>query len=158
MENNTVKLSLFDVTNINSPTETAKYIVEGDWTYSDALNDPKAFLFDEAKELLVIPVSITRYGVVDPEVANASEVRAASSTQGYWQGAYVFKLTLTDGFELRGEITHRDTTQQYYWYDDYNQNVKRALYIDDTLYTISNSKVKLNSLTDLTLITEVKLN
>ena len=65
IENNTLKLSLFDVTNVNSPTEMAKYIIEGDWTYSEALNDPKAFLFDKAKELLVIPVSIVHYGVID---------------------------------------------------------------------------------------------
>ena len=65
MENNTVKLSLFDVTNVNNPTEIAKYIVQGDYTSSDALYEPKAFLFDKAKELLVIPVSITQYGVID---------------------------------------------------------------------------------------------
>jgi uncharacterized secreted protein with C-terminal beta-propeller domain len=162
MENNTLKLSLFDVTNINSPTEMAKYIIKGDWTYSEALNDPKAFLFDKAKELLVIPVSITRYGVVEPGAANATgrEVGIEFSSQGYWQGAYVFKLTLTGGFELRGGITHQDnsTSQQYYWYGDYSQNVNRALYINNTLYTVSNSKVKLNSLTDLAQIAEVKLS
>jgi uncharacterized secreted protein with C-terminal beta-propeller domain len=161
IENNTVKLSLFDVTNISSPTEMAKYIVEGDWTYSEALNDPKAFLFDKSKELLVIPVTITQYGVLktDPGAVNATgkEDSIALSTQDYWQGAYVFKLTLTDGFKLRGGVTHQDnsTSQQYYWYGD---NVNRALYIDDTLYTVSNAKVKLSSLTNLTEIAQIKLS
>jgi inhibitor of cysteine peptidase len=164
IENNTVKLSLFNVTNISSPTEMAKYIVEGDWTYSEALNDPKAFLFDKAKELLVIPVTITQYGILksDPGAVNATgkEDSIALSTQDYWQGAYVFKLTLTDGFELRGGVTHQDnsTSQQYYWYGDSSKNVNRALYIDDTLYTVSNAKVKLNSLTNLTEIAEIKLS
>ena len=164
IENNTVKLSLFDVTNINSPTEMAKYIIEGDWTYSEALNDPKAFQFDKAKELLVIPVAITRYGVVesDPGAVNATGKidGIALSTQDYWQGAYVFKLTLTGGFELRGGVTHQDnsTSQQYYWYGDISKNVNRALYIDDTLYTVSNARVKLNSLTNLTEIAEIKLS
>jgi uncharacterized secreted protein with C-terminal beta-propeller domain len=164
MENSTVKLSLFDVRSINSLTEMAKYIIEGDWTYSEALNDPKAFLFDKAKELLVIPVSITRYGVVegDPGAVNATRKEAgiAFSTQNYWQGAYVFKLTLTGDFELRGGVTHQDnsTNQQDYWYGDYSKNVNRALYIEDTLYTVSNAKVKLNSLTDLTEIAEIKLS
>ena len=160
MENSTVKLSLFDVTNVNAPREIAKYIIEGDWTNSEALNDPKAFLFDKAKELLVIPVSITRFGVVEPGAANATGKEVGIATQGYWQGAYVFKLTLTGGFELRGGVTHQDnnTSQQYYWYGDYSQNVNRALYIDNTLYTVSNSKVKLNSLTDLAQIAEVKLS
>jgi uncharacterized secreted protein with C-terminal beta-propeller domain len=164
MENSTVKLSLFDVTNINSPREMAKYVIEGDWTYSEALNDPKAFLFDKTKELLVIPVSITQYGVVDGDPGTVNETRKeaeiAFSTQTYWQGAYVFKLTLTSGFELRGGITHQDnsTSQQDYWYGDYSKNVNRALYIDDTLYTVSNAKVKLNSLIDLTEIAEIKLS
>ena len=159
MENNTVKLSLFDVTNVNNPTEIARYIVQGDYTSSDALYEPKAFLFDKAKELLVIPVSITQYGVIDGgNVAPPSgkDVGVAPLQGGYWQGAYVFKLTLA-GFELEGGITHQENTNQQYYYGDYNLNVNRALYIDNTLYTLSNGKVKLNSLTDLTQIAEINL-
>jgi inhibitor of cysteine peptidase len=164
IENNTLKLSLFDVTNVSSPTEMTKYIIEGDWTSSEALNDPKAFLFDKAKELLVIPVSIVQYGVIksEPGAINETNIEAGTvfSTQAYWQGAQVFKLTLTGGFELRGGITHQDnsTIQQGYWYGDYSKNVNRALYIDNTLYTVSIAKVKLNNLTDLTEIAEIGLS
>ncbi len=157
MENNTVKLSLFDVTNVNNPTEIAKYIVQGDYTSSDALYDPKAFLFDNAKELLVIPVSITQYGVINSGNVvppSGKDVGIAPLQGGYWQGAYVFKLTPA-GFELEGGITHQETTNQQNYYGDYNLSVIRALYIDNTLYTISNGKVKLNSLTDLTQIAEI---
>lgn len=152
MENNTVKLSLFDVTNVNAPTETARYIIEGDWTYSDALYDPKAFLFDKQKDLLVIPVSITQYGYI-----NGAEKEDALQG-GYWQGAYVFKLTLASGFELRGGITHQENVTSAPYMIDYNANVNRALYIGNTLYTVSNAKVKLNSLADLSPIAEVKLD
>jgi uncharacterized secreted protein with C-terminal beta-propeller domain len=152
MENNTVKLSLFDVTNVNAPTETARYIVEGDWTYSDALQDPKAFLFDKQKELLVIPVSLTEYGYVD----GAGKEDALQG--GFWQGAYVFKLTLADGFELRGGITHQENATSAPYLIDYNASVNRALYIGNTLYTVSNAKVKLNSLADLSPIAEIKLD
>ena len=163
MENNNVKLSLFDVTNVNAPIEIAKYIVQGDYTSSDALYEPKAFLFDEAKQLLVIPVSITQYGVVDGGVfppPSGKEIGIAPIQGGYWQGAYVFKLTLANGFELSGGVTHQETStsQDYYWYGDYNLNVNRALYIGNTLYTVSNAKVKLNSLIDLTQIAEIKLS
>ena len=152
-ENNTVKLSFFDVTNVNAPTEIAKYIVEGDWTDSEALQEPKAFLFDKQKELLVIPISITNYGVVD------SSGREIYMQGAYWQGAYVFRLTLTDGFTLRGGITHAEnaTSSSYYYGFAYGQQVNRALYIGNTLYTVSNAKVKLNSLDTLALIAEVNL-
>jgi inhibitor of cysteine peptidase len=159
MENSTVKLSLFDVTNVNSPTEIARYIVQGDYTSSDALYEPKAFLFDKAKELLVIPVSITQYGLIGEGSVvppTDKDVAIAPLQGGYWQGAYVFKLTLT-GFELKGGITHQEDTNQQNYYGDYNLNVNRALYIDNTLYTVSNGKVKLNTLTDLTQIAEINL-
>ena len=163
MENSTVKLSLFDVTNVNAPTEMAKYIVDGDYSYSQAQNEPKAFLFDKAKQLLVIPVSITQYGVVsDGGVVPPRTADGATSTSfgqgGYWDGAYVFRLTAENGFELQGGITHQTSTTQQYWYGDYNMMINRALYIDNTLYTISNAEIKLNSLTDLTQIAEVKLS
>ncbi len=154
-EDSTVKLSLFDVSNVNNPTEIAKYIVEGDWTDSEALHEPKAFLFDKQKELLVIPISKNNYGVVDSGVD--SESRDSYLEGGYWQGAYVFKVT-TSGFTLRGGITHQDTAiPQYYGYD-YNTMVHRALYIGNTLYTVSNAKLLLNNLGTLALITEVKLS
>ncbi len=157
MENNTVKLSLFDVTNVNAPTEIAKYIVQGDYTYSEAQYEPKAFLFDRTREgLLVIPVAINRYGELEP----SKDIATTLTQSGYWQGAYVFKLTLAGGFELRDGITHQDaaTSQEYYWYGDYNRNINRSLYIGNTLYTISNSMVKLNGLSDLKQIAEVKLS
>jgi uncharacterized secreted protein with C-terminal beta-propeller domain len=150
-EDNNVKLSLFDVSNVNNPTEIAKYIVEGDWTDSEALQEPKAFLFDKEKELLVIPVSKTTYGVVDTRDGESTATQG-----GYWQSAYVFKAT-ANGFTLRGSITHQDTTSSQY-YGDYNKMVHRALYIDNTLYTISNAKVLLNSLDTLALITTVNLS
>jgi uncharacterized secreted protein with C-terminal beta-propeller domain len=53
VENDTLKLSLFDVTDINNPTEIASYTVEANYSTSSALTDPKAFLFDLQKQLLV---------------------------------------------------------------------------------------------------------
>ena len=152
-EDNTVKLSLFDVSNVYAPTEVAKYIVEGDWTDSEALHEPKAFLFDKQKELLVIPISKTNYGVIEIRDDETFEQQT-----GFWQGVYVFKAT-TSGFTLRGGITHQEdtTSSQYYGYD-YNMRVHRALYIDNTLYTVSNTKVLLNNLDTLALITEVNLS
>ncbi len=153
-EGNMVKLSLFDVSNVNDPKEVAKYIVEGDWTDSQALQDPHAFLFNKEKKLLVIPISMTNYGVIDTRDGESSALQG-----GFWQGAYVFKLT-TSGFEFRDGITHQEntTSSQYYYGYDYNMWVHRALYIDNTLYTLSNGKVMLNSLDTLALIAAVNLS
>ena len=156
-EDNTVKLSLFDVSNVNSPTEVAKYIAEGDYTDSEALQEPKAFLFDKQKELLVIPISITQYGVISPDDAVDSDSKVYIEG-GFWQGAFVFKVN-PSGFILRDGITHQEDSSgaQYYYGYDYNKWVHRSLYIENTLYTISNEKVLLNNLDTLALITEVVL-
>ena len=153
-EGNNVKLSLFDVSDVNNPTEIAKDIVEGDWTDSEALQEPKAFLFDKEKELLVIPVSKTNYGVVDTK-----DGESIATQGGFWQGAYVFNVT-TSGFTLRGGITHQENTTdtQYYYGYDYNMWVHRTLYINNTLYTVSNAKVLLNNLNTLALIADVNLS
>jgi len=73
-----------------------------------------------------------------------------------WQGVYVFDVDL-DGIELKGKIAHEsDEEGDEYWYGggDY---VRRSLYMDDVLYTISNSKKKANDLGDLSDISEVEL-
>jgi inhibitor of cysteine peptidase len=154
MENSTaVKLSLFDVTNVNAPKEIARYIVQGDYTYSEALYEPKAFLFDKAKQLLVIPVSVNEYGVLNPGIPELDGGVTNNLGGFFWQGAYVFRLTLAGGFELKGTVTHSSETYNY----GYNESVNRALYIGNTLYTISQTMVKLNSLTNLAPIAEVNL-
>jgi inhibitor of cysteine peptidase len=140
-----VKLSLFNVTDVTAPTEAAQpYIVLADWSDSTVLNDHKAFLFDKSKQLLSIPVSINRIGIRGDEHYSV----------GYWQGAYVFSIDLSDGFVLRGNVTHLeddvDGWEGSYW-------VKRTLCIENVLYTVSDKKVRMNILEDLTPINEVIL-
>lgn len=172
MENETLKLSLFDVTDVNNPTEIANYTVEGNYTSSTALNDPKAFLFDLQKQLLAIPVSITNYGEIYLQSSQTLPPSAPGvspsiiSSYGYWQGAYVFSLNLNSGFTLKGTVTHLNETllnnQGYltdsstYW-NSQNYWITRSLYIGNTLYTISNAELKLNSLTDMTQIAQIDL-
>ncbi|MEM2952653.1 MAG: beta-propeller domain-containing protein [Candidatus Bathyarchaeia archaeon] len=134
-ENNSVKISIFDVSNVNSPIEIDKYTVPGAWSDTLVLEDHKAFLFDKAKELLAMPVSI-----YDPYKGSV------------WQGAYVFKITTSYRLIWRGSISHQEPSitgwDSSYW-------VKRTLYIENVLYTVSERKIKMNSLEDLSLINEI---
>jgi inhibitor of cysteine peptidase len=173
-ENSTVKLALFDVTDMNNPVEIAKYIIgqNADYADSNALYDPKAFLFDLSKQLLVIPVSVTTYGQinygdkvvppVEPGAIPSGSTSTPSSTPidtgSYWQGAYVFNLTPTSGFTLKGGVTQQDNSSLTNPYgNSYDQTITRALYISNTLYTLSNSKVQLNDLDSLGLVGSVNL-
>jgi inhibitor of cysteine peptidase len=140
-QDNNVKLSLFDVTDVTAPTEIAKYIVEAEYSDSPVLYDHKAFLFDKPKQLLALPVSI-----------NMLWIKRGNS--GYWQGAYIFDISLEQGFMLKGTITHQDIADQF----EYDYGVKRILYIGDVLYTVSDIKVKMSNLETLAEINEVDIS
>jgi len=139
-QDSNLKLSLFDVTDVTAPTETAKYIIEAEYLDSPVLYDHKAFLFDKTKQLLALPVSTSMLWIRD-------------GNSGYWQGAYIFDLSLEQGFTLEGKITHQNVADQF----EYDLKVERILYIDNVLYTISNNKVKMNDLESLEPLNEIKL-
>lgn len=123
---------------LSAPKNITEYKIEGIWSDTLVLTEHKAFLFDKLKELFVIPVSIS-----------FDQYKGS-----LWQGAYVFNITLSDGLVLRGNVTHQEVING--WYSGYL--VKRALYIESVLYTVSDKKIKMNSLEDLVFIKEIELS
>jgi len=149
-----LKIALFDITDIQNPVEEAKIVIGDRGTDSPALYDHKAFLFDREKELLVIPVSL--YEITQEVKDRYVESNGTTDLTGTFtfQGAYVYRLSLENGFELKGRITHQTAgdmqqTKDYWYWGSSDTDITRALFIGDTLYTISGSMVKMNSLTDL---------
>ncbi len=143
-----LKLSLFDVSNPSSPTDTSDFTVGERGTDSPALTDQRTVLFDRTLDLLVLPIEVV--GQIPPSLL------APGYSGPVFQGAYVFQVTLQNGIVLRGSITHilnRElpsyTTSAYY--------VTRALYIGSVLYTISTAMIRMNSLTDLSELASVSL-
>src|SRR4030043_354100 len=151
-----VKISLFDVSDVSNPREISKYEIGDRGTDSPVLWDHKAFLFDKERNLLVMPVLEAK---VD-ESLYPGEVRPDAYGGPVRQGAYVFDISIDNGLQLRGKITHienvTDPEQEYYYY--YSPfAVERSLYIDNVLYTISQAKIMMNSLESLDYINEVEL-
>jgi len=145
-----VKISLFDVSNVSNPKQIANYTIGDRGTDSPILRDHKAFLFDKSKNLLVIPVLVSE---ID-ETKYPEGVPSYVSGTPVWQGAYVFNITLSDGLVLRGSITHLENGINI---GDNSHWVNRALYIEDALYTLSDRKIKMNSLEDLAFLKEIEL-
>jgi uncharacterized secreted protein with C-terminal beta-propeller domain len=149
-----VKMSLFDVSDVSDPKEVSKYVIGDRGTNSEALYDHKAFLFDKDKNLLVIPILLAEIDESDypdgvPDNAYGDFV---------YQGAYVFSLSIEDGFALKGRVTHATEgflKSGYYFYSPLS--VKRSLYMDDVLYTISDGMIKMNSLENLEEINSLDL-
>lgn len=147
-----VKISLFDVSNVSQPVQIANYTIGDRGTSSPVLSDPKAFLFDKSKNLLVIPVLEAK---VDQSQYPPGQVPAGAYGQPVWQGAYVFNVSLDGGLTLEGKISHMENGTDIYNQDYY---VQRSLYIENVLYTISNAKVQLNNLEDLSLIKDIQIS
>ena len=136
-----IKVALFDVTDVANPKEMYKVVIGDRGSDSPLLYDHKALLFDKATGLLSFPVT----------VAEIKDKTAAYDPSTYgdivFQGAYVYNLSLTDGFKLWGTISHYDANEVanqsgYYWYGE--KDIQRVLYIGDYLYTVSRGMVKAN--------------
>jgi len=150
-----VKISLFDVSDVENPREIAKYVIGDRGTDSPILRDHKALLFDEKRNLLVIPVLVAE---IDEE-KYPEGVPPNAYGDYVWQGVYVFTINET-GIYLRGRVTHIDNPDDlaksgFYFKSEYS--VKRALYIENLLYTISEKKIKNNKLTTLQQVNEIEL-
>jgi inhibitor of cysteine peptidase len=141
-----LKLSLFDVSDVSQPKEVDNYVIGESGSDSYALRDHKAFLFSKDKNLLVMPASLREDSI--------------SGRSNYFRGALVFTVN-NKGFELKGKISHSahedlENNEDRY-YANYEESVKRGLYIDDTLYTFSDRYLKMNKLDNLDLVKNLEL-
>ena len=138
-----VKLALFDVTDVEHPRQIDKVEIGYAGTDSAALYDHKAFLFSKEKNLLVLPIrQVTTAGT-------AGQLPVYDSGQQVWYGAYVFGVSPDTGFTLRGTVKQGNSTGSYSWYGSSMDEVKRSLYIQDDLYTVSSSKIVASDLSDV---------
>ncbi|HDS59211.1 MAG TPA: hypothetical protein ENN54_02820 [Thermoplasmatales archaeon] len=146
-----LKIALFDITNFSQPREVAKIVIGDRGTDSPALHDHHALLFDWEKDLLVLPVSVYQ---IDKDIKQQTNYTGSLYGSFVYQGAYVLHVN-TEEMEVRGRITHQDNTinvsAEPFWYRwEGTDHVVRSLYINTTLYTVSESTVKMHALSDLT--------
>lgn len=145
-----IKMAIFDVTDFENPREMHKVVIGDRGSDSPILRDYKAFLFDKDKNLLVIPILLAEI----PEDMKQDPKRARNLYGEYtFQGSFVYDISLDKGFVFKGRITHYNSDEIFkksgYYFSGGNLSVKRNLYIDDYLYSISDGKILINSLNDL---------
>jgi len=179
-----LKVSMFDVSDVANPKEISSIVIGDSGTTSEALTDPKAILFDASRNLLVLPVELYLATNSTPASSSGSSGEGSgpavpvplpmipastSTTQFLWQGVYIFNVDLTNGITIEGNVTQLDNasaflanpslalTSSYPWIDS-QYFITRSLYIDNVLYTVSQSRVQLNSLSSFALLAEVDLD
>jgi uncharacterized secreted protein with C-terminal beta-propeller domain len=130
-----MKLALFDVTDVANPTQMHSLTIGEQGSYSPLLYDHKALLFDKKRNLLGFPISVTEQKTGEEW---PSEV---------FQGAHIYKISLTNGFQKQAAITHQENGEHYDW----NHYIQRLLTIGNQLYTLSETRVQANDLAQFNL-------
>ncbi len=142
-----IKIALFNVADINNPKVADDVIIGDSSTYSEALNNHKAFFFDKTRGVLSIPIS----GDVE-SLEKISSSKMFAPDYNRWNGFYVFDLNSSEGFNLKGTVTHSADDARYY-----GMGKARTFYIDDVLYTASEGYLKMNDFNNLEEIKSIKL-
>lgn len=144
-----LKMALFDVTNMNEPKELYNVKIGDKGTSTPLTYDAKALYWDAEKKLFGFPVDLH-------ELPKGSD-NANPSSYGnpVWQGAYIYEVTPTKGFDLKAKLSQipsdgmpikTDYGYSYWDFDASNLFVDRILRIDNNLYTLSNNQLNVYDL------------
>lgn len=128
-----LKMVMFDISDLANPQVLFKVKIGNDRNiYSELLYNHKALLFSKEKNIIAFPLYST-------------SGRKRSSR------AVIYEIDLEKGFILKGEIG--EISDEY----NYNKEVKRIVFVNDTYYTLSNSLIKVANMNTLEVIKEIKL-
>lgn len=122
-----LKLSLFDVSNVNKPKEIATDVIGKSGTYSELLNNHKALMFSLDKGIMAFPISRTSDNYINDFV-----------------GAYVYNVNASK-VELKSQISHMENIKDGYTNGD---EIRRIIYIEDYLYTFSDNQMQVHKIDD----------
>lgn len=156
-QNGGVKIAMFDISEFDKPKVKDQIIIGKSGTWSPGLDDHKAILIDERKNILSIPIlheSYTEPLIGTPEETDSDRLSEPPSSRIYpyydhWNGFYVYGLDKENGFEEIGKIRHETS-------DDSQK--ARTLYIEDMLYTVSDYLLNIHHLDGLEKIKALILN
>ncbi|MBQ1550855.1 MAG: beta-propeller domain-containing protein [Bacilli bacterium] len=152
-----MKMSLFDVSDVNNPKQLAQTTIGDRRTVSAVLTNPKALLFSKEKELIAIPVNNYQedFSIEDYEDGDDITEAFVDYDKPYIsEGYFVYNINLENGFNLKGVINHEKSESTRY---NRNSKLLRGLYIEDDLFTISEEAIKVNKLDNLDEISKLSL-
>ncbi len=132
VKNDNMKMSMFDVSDRENPREIFHINIGDAYTYSEMINNHKALFYHQEEKLIGFPITIHK------------------NYQNDQQGLVIYRINLQENrFEEYGKIL-QDA--------NYKTNIMRAIYIGETLYTFSNTKVTSYQLNTIEKIKEIEID
>ena len=110
-----MKVSMFDVSDLENPKEMYTIDIGEKFITSELMNNHKALFYNKSRDLIGFPY--THRG----NTANDDE-----------NGLILLKIDLEKGFEEYGKISNKVNS---------STNIDRAIYINDVLYTLSDTQI-----------------
>jgi uncharacterized secreted protein with C-terminal beta-propeller domain len=141
-----VRLQIFDVTVPTNPILKHTEVIGTRGSSSEALTNHLAFNYYAPKGILALPMTVCEGGT-----------GGSYGTNMTFSGLMVFNADVTNGFSLRGKVSHPTTNSQQggyssacsNWWTNASSEVKRSVVMDDVVFSISESLIKANSLSNL---------
>lgn len=152
-----MKISVFDVSDLTDPKEISVMTIGGSGTYSEVLHNHKALLYSKEKNILGFPITIFE--------------SSQDNNRDFWRYEHVFSGFMIVGLDEdnqlfeKGRVSHFDFSsfedsdngiREFYYYG-HLFNVRRGVYVDDVLFTVSDAYIKSASLDDYSKIGEIEL-
>jgi uncharacterized secreted protein with C-terminal beta-propeller domain len=128
-----IQLQIFDVSNMASPQLTARYLIGTRGSSSDALTNHLAFTWYPEYKLLALPMTICEGG--------------GDGTYGQtmtFSGLMVFDASVETGIAEHGRVPHTTSSDVTCgnWWTDASSEVKRSLFLDNYVYSVSDAELK----------------
>ena len=130
--NNNLQLQIFDVSDPRRPQQRYVHVFEGEYGFSEAQNNHKAFTYYDSRNLLAFPY-YSSYGTPRSTLK-------------------LFDIKKDEGIFLRGTIDHSDLFSDWsygYCGGYFGIGVRRGLFLDDYVYSISHGGVKVHQIDNL---------
>jgi len=140
-----LKVSLFDVSDLNNPKEKFTMTIGDTGSYSSMYYNPKSLMIDESRDLYAFPVSLNE--------------RTSSRVNGMdyygdvrFSGALVFEINPNSGINLKGQVSHELEN------NNYRMDLERIIYIKDTLFTTTHREIQATDLNTFKKLGSIELN
>ncbi|WP_194841034.1 beta-propeller domain-containing protein [Sporosarcina cascadiensis] len=133
-----MKISLFDVTDLANPKEQGSEIIGGQGTYSPVQHNHHALFLHPGRNLYGFPITVYHE---DKDQLNLEKA-----------GAMIYEITAENGITAKADLTEELPLD----YMDWEREVQRLLYSENTVYTIAANEISGYSLDDFSLLDQIE--